>query len=205
MPRRSSSPAPRPRFSTSCLPGIASALLFGGCALHARSVPAGFDLAADVEVGVVIGRLVAEGVVRTGDEVKGEPSLAQEVTQLETGRSYRLPFAASGLAQDFDAVLPVGRYRLEDGRADSGTRGAGLSVVGWWDTGLEFEVRAGAVSCIGELVVSSRQHLIGAILTRGRGASISWVVQDGCEGIASRFGARHGDLGAPITALTSGG
>jgi hypothetical protein len=205
MPRRSSWPTHRPRLPTACLPEIALVLLLGGCSVHARSVPTGFELSAASNTGVAIGRLDAGAAVRNGVEPKGDPSLRQEVVHLETGRAYLLPFAGNGLAQDFEVVLPAGRYQLDDGRADSGTRGTGLSVGSWWDTGVEFEVRAGGVTCVGKLVVSSRQHFLGAILSLGRGASISWVVQDECEGIISRFGADHPELGEPTTALASGG
>lgn len=182
----------------------AAALLMAGCASRAPSVATGFDLGASATAGVAIGRLNAGGAVRPGDEIRGEPSLRQELIHVETGRSYMLPFAGTGLQQDFDVVLPAGRYRLDDGRADSGTRGRGLSVFRWWEPGVEFDVQAGAVACVGELRVSTRQHLIGAILTGGRGAVVSWSVQDECEGISSRFLGRHPQQAAPATALATG-
>jgi hypothetical protein len=176
-----------------------------GCSWKVIPVTAETVLSEPSGLGIAIGRFDAGPTVGTVDAPPEDPVVVQYIRQVvdgwTEGPKRKLPLAEAELASDFHMVLPAGRYRLVEGSADTGyPDGHSLRTAEWTDTGLEFEVTAGQVGCVGEYVGTRGRGLGGlllAVLTRG-GASYSFESRDSCDVILERFRSAYPELeGAP--------
>ena len=163
-----------------------------GCGWKAVPMTRGADLALEPDVGVAVGRFDAGPTVGTVDAPPQDPVVLQWIQEVSGGAARKFPLQDGELASDFYILLPAGRYRLTRGRADTGfPDGHSLRTSEWSDTGIEFDVVAGEVTCVGE-VVGTRHRGLGSIimaaLTRG-GASYSFETRETCPEIEARYEA----------------
>lgn len=179
--------------SLACVLPLVACVIAAGCGWRLLPVTAETELGGADDLGILIGRFDAGPTVGTVDAPPQDPAVHQDIENVSGGGARELPLEPGQLASDFYVVVPAGRYRLTEGDCDTGfPDGHSLRTAEWFDTGVEFDVVAGEVNCVGEVVGTRHRGgggLLMAVLTRG-GASYSFEVRDTCAEIEQRFGDR---------------
>jgi hypothetical protein len=161
---------------------LATLLAGAACASKAPSVRR--DQRLGPGEGVVIGKL------GFGSR-QGDPLTGAELTVVDdSGRARVIDLDMqtvedNGQSASFFVSLPPGRYQL--------TKTELRFSETWWqtdDTGLQIEVTAGKVVCVGAAYIRARGILEGASEDGQSGLSTQFVVQDECGKLRDRLAKR---------------